>query len=141
MAKIAGCDVLLKVAKDSGSGSPSSYTVIGGQTGATLNRSAETIDVTDKTNEGYKEYMAGLKEWSVDCEGFVVLEDNGIKILDEVFEQRKKVFLEIVMGGRKYTGSGYITDYPIEMPLDSAVSYSLSISGASPLVAGEASSS
>ena len=138
MAKQAGCDVLLKVAKEaSGGEAPSSYIVIGGQTGATLNRSAETIDVTDKTNDGYKEYMAGLKEWSVDFDGFVVTEDAGITLLDECFEGRQKVYLEIVMGKRKYTGSGYITDYPVEFPLDSAVSYSLTVSGASPLVAAE----
>lgn len=128
MAKVAGCDVLLKVG-DSGTAS----TVIGGQTGATLNRSAETIDVTDKTNEGYKEYMAGLKEWSIDCDGFVVVDDAGIKILDKCFEDRTPVAVEVVIGKQKYTGTGYIVDYPIEMPLDSAVSYSLSISGASKL--------
>ena len=64
--KQAGCDVLVKIAKD---GTQSSFKTIGGQTGATLNRSAETIDVTDKTNNGYKEYMAGLKEWSLPCDG------------------------------------------------------------------------
>lgn len=140
MAKIAGCNVLVKVAKEETDGvAPNSFTTVGGQTGATLNRSAETIDVTDKTNDGYKEYMAGLKEWSVDFDGFIVTDDSGIDILDEVFEARKKVYLEIEMGGKKYTGSGYIVDYPIEMPLDSAVSYSLSISGASPLGINNAS--
>lgn len=138
MAKIAGCDVLVKVAKAGADGAvPTAYTVVGGQTGATLNRSAETIDVTDKTNDGYKEYMAGLKEWSVDFDGFIVTSDAGITLLDECFESREKVYLEIVMDKRKYTGSGYITDYPIEFPLDSAVSYSLTISGASPLVVAD----
>lgn len=132
--KQAGCDVLLKVAKEGASGSaPTEYTVIGGQTGATLNRSAETIDVTDKTNDGYKESMAGLKEWSIDCDGFVVIKDAGIDILDELFEARKPVYVEVVIAGNKYTGSGYIVDYPMEMPLDSAVSFSLSIAGASKL--------
>lgn len=137
MSKQAGCDVLIKIAKED---SAESFKTIGGQTGATLNRSAETIDVTDKTNNGYKEYMAGLKEWSLDCDGFVVISDDGIKILDEQFEARKPVFVEIVAAGRKYTGSGYLTDYPIEFPLDSAVSYSFTISGASALVAADSQS-
>lgn len=138
MAKIAGCDVLVKVAKGGASGAaPTAYTVVGGQTGAKINRSADTIDVTDKTNNGYKEYMAGLKEWSVEFDGFIVTSDAGITLLDDCFEKREQVYLEIVMGNRKYTGSGYITDYPIEFPLDSAVSYSLTVSGASPLVAAE----
>ena len=135
MAKQAGCDVLLKVAKE---GSAGTFTVIGGQTGATLNRSAETIDVTDKTNNGYKESMAGLKEWSIDCDGFVVIKDAGIDILDELFEARKPVYVEVTIAGNKYTGSGYIVDYPIEMPLDSAVSFSLSIAGASKLAKAKA---
>ena len=54
-------------------------------------------------------------------------------IIDEQFEARKPVYVEISIAGSKYTGSGYIVDYPIEMPLDSAVSYSLSIAGASKL--------
>ena len=139
MAKQAGCDVLLKVAKEgNGGGTPTAYTVIGGQTGATLNRSAETIDVTDKTNDGYKESMAGLKEWSIDCDGFVVISDAGIDILDAQFEARKPVYIEVTIAGNKYTGSGYIVDYPMEMPLDSAVSFSLSIAGASKLAKAKA---
>lgn len=135
MAKIAGCDVLVKVNKAGTDGAdPSDYITIGGQTGATLNRSADTIDVTDKTNDGYKEYMAGLKEWSIDFDGFLVVDDGGIDVLDECFESRSKVFVELAYGGNTFKGSGYITDYPVEFPLDSAVSYSLSISGASPLV-------
>ena len=139
MAKQAGCDVLLKVAKESSGGQPpTEYIVIGGQTGATLNRSAETIDVTDKTNDGYKESMAGLKEWSIDCDGFVVISDAGIDILDTQFEARKPVYVEVTIAGNKYTGSGYIVDYPMEMPLDSAVSFSLSIAGASKLAKAKA---
>ena len=135
MAKIAGCDVLVKVNKAGTDGSdPNDYITIGGQTGATLNRSADTIDVTDKTNDGYKEYMAGLKEWSIDFDGFLVVGDSGIDVLDECFESRSKVFVELAYGGNTFKGSGYITDYPVEFPQDSAVSYSLSISGASPLV-------
>ena len=77
--------------------------------------------------------MAGLKEWSIDCDGFVVIKDAGIDILDELFEARKPVYVEVTIAGNKYTGSGYIVDYPMEMPLDSAVSFSLSIAGASKL--------
>lgn len=130
ISKIAGCDVILKVDATSGA----SAKPIGGQTGATLNRSAETIDVTDKTNNGWKESMAGLKEWSVDCDGFIVVDDAGIAALDTCFEERKIIYVELAIGNSKFTGSGYIVDYPIEMPLDGAVSYSLSIAGASPLV-------
>ena len=54
MAKIAGVDVLLKVKKGS------SFVALGGQKGASLSRSATTIDVSDKNSRGWSESIVGL---------------------------------------------------------------------------------
>lgn len=128
--KIAGVDVLLKIKKGG------SFVVVGGQKGASLSRSAETIDVTDKTSEGWSESIVGLKSWSVDCDGFVTLGDEGFEALHEAFDNRKALDIEIKVGdetGYTYTGSVVITDFPEEYPQDDAVSFSLSLAGASKL--------
>ena len=130
--KVAGVDVLLKVKKQEGS-----YVVLGGQKGASLSRSAETIDVSDKTSGGWSEAIMGLKSWSVECDGFVTLGDEGLKLMHEAFDERKSLDIEIKVGdttGYTYTGSVVITDFPEEFSYDSAVTYSLSLQGASPLV-------
>lgn len=133
--KVAGVDVLLKVVDEGGT-----KHIVGGQTNSTLNRSADTIDVTDKTSGGFKASMAGLLSWSVDCDGFVVLGDQAFALLEQTFLDRKPIEVEIRLGGDSdadgvtYTGSGYIVDLPLEMSQDDAVTYSFSVEGATPLV-------
>lgn len=129
--KIAGVDVLLKIKKNGGS-----FVAIGGQKGASLSRSAETIDVSDKTSGGWAESIMGLKSWSLDCEGFVCLGDEGFEELHTAFDERKAIDVEIKVGetdGYTYTGKVVITDFPEEFPQDDAVTYSLTLQGASPL--------
>lgn len=128
--KVAGVDVLLKVKKGS------SFVVVGGQKGASLSRSAETIDVSDKTSGGWAESIMGLKSWGVDCEGFVTIGDEGYGLLETAFENREAIDVELKVGGTggyTRTGKAVITDFPEEYQQDSAVSFSISLQGASPL--------
>lgn len=131
--KVAGVDVLLKV-KDS----TSQFIPVGGQKGASLSRSAETIDVTDKNSEGWAESIVGIKSWSVDCDGFVCLGDEAYEILETAFDNRQAIDVEIKVGdataGFTRTGKAVITDFPEEYPSDDAVTFSLSLQGASPLI-------
>lgn len=128
--KIAGVDVLLKVADESGT-----MQVLGGQSGATLNREAETIDTTDKTSGGFSSAMAGIISWSIDADGFVVLGDEAFDLIEDTFLARERFQVEIRVGaddntnGRTYKGWVYITDLPLEFAQDDAVTYSLSLQG------------
>jgi len=136
MSKVAGVDVLLKV-KEQETGE---LTVAGGQTGATLTRSAETIDVSDKTTGGWSSSLVGLKSFTIEAEGFVSLGDSGQELLEDAFDAREKVFIEIRVGddsdkdGVTYTGECVITELSNEFSQDDAVTFSLSLEGASPLV-------
>ena len=131
--KIAGADVLLKV-KDG----DNEYTVAG-QQGTTLNMTADTIDVTDKTSGGWRTSMAGLKEWSIDQDVFYTIGDESNKLLLDAFVNSKPITAEIKVGeddeagGTTFTGDVYITDFPLDFALDNAVSVSMSLAGASKL--------
>lgn len=133
--KVAGVDVLLKVKNKEGK-----TIILGGQTNANLNREAQTMDVTDKTTGGFSTSMAGLISWSIDVEGFVVLGNESMEVIEDSFLNRQTVDAEIRVGaddevdGLTYTGSGYIVDLPLDFAQDSAVTYSFTIEGASPLV-------
>lgn len=132
--KVAGVDVLLKVANEAGE-----MVVVGGQTGATLNREAETIDTTDKTSGGFASSIAGTISWSIDADGFIVLGDEAFDLIEETFLGRKTVSCEIRVGadedanGVTYRGDGYIVDLPLDFAQDDAVTYSISVQGASAL--------
>ena len=125
MAKIKGIDVLVKVGANA----------IGGQRGATLNRSGEAIDATTKDSAGWKENLAGLKEWSVDCDGLLVVDDTAYDALETAFMASEAVTIEIAMpSGKKYSGSALVTDFPIEAPYDDSVTYSVSFIGTGALI-------
>lgn len=129
--KVAGVDVLLKVRKGD------KVTILGGQKGASLSRSAETLDVSDKTSGGWSESLVGLKSWSVDCEGFITLGDEGLESMYDAFDNRTTIDIEIKIGGQDgftYNGSVVITDFKEEYAQDDAVTYSLTLQGASALV-------
>lgn len=135
MTKIAGVDVLLKVKDSLGA-----LTIVGGQTGASLSRSASTISVSDKTSGSWASSMAGMKTWSVEGEGFVSLGDEGQELLEKAFEDRTPITAEIRMGadsnvkGVTFTGEAVIVTLDNDFSQDDAVTFSISLEGASPLV-------
>lgn len=134
--KIAGVDVLLEVEGEDGE-----MITLGGQTGASMSRTAETIDVTDKNSGGWGSSMAGLKSYSISCDGFLILGDASQDALDKAFENRTPINFRMRIGanddevGKTFTGSCYITDYSMDFAQDNAVTYTLELVGATPLVA------
>lgn len=130
MEEIRGIDILVSVETTIGE-----YTVVGGQRGATLNRAAETMDATNKITGDWKRNISGLKEWSVDCDGLLALDDVGYLALEEAFNEGKAVKIQVAKGDAlAYEGDALITDFPIEAPYDDLATYSVSFTGAGPLV-------
>lgn len=125
MSKIAGVDILVTVE----SAVPGTFTTVGGQKGAKLNRKVSTFETTSKDSAGWKEFLASFKEWSVDCDGFVVATDAGYALLDTHFNAGTNVNVKFTLDGKAYTGSAIITDFPLEMPQDDAVTFSLTLQG------------
>ncbi len=114
---------------------PTNPKVLAGQRNATLNRSAETLDATSKDTAGYwKENLQGFKEWSVDCDGVLVESDTALGALEDRFLNSENVNVVIELAsGTTYQGNAVITDFPIEMPYDDLVTYSLSLTGSGAL--------
>ena len=131
---IAGKDILLCLWSLDGT----ELLAISGQQGLTINRSADQIEITSKdTAGGYKAYLAGMKEWSIDNDGLYVPSDQSHRILSQTFESGDPICIKVVDGKRKvgmFGGLAVVTDYPIEAPYDDAVTYSLTLSGMGPLV-------
>lgn len=115
-----GVDILIKIGT----------TVLGGQRNATLNRSAETIDVTTKSSNGWRESVASIKDWGVDCDGLLVENDTAYTSLETAYMNGETVTVEVGFpSGTKYSGTAIITDFPIEAPYDDNVTYSVSFQG------------
>lgn len=106
------------------------WTLIGGQRGATLNRSAEEIDVASKSSGGWAETLPGMRTWSIDLDGLVLLNDKGIEALEVAYAQGKKVNIKLRYPDNSYrVGWASLTDFSSEMPHDGEASLSGTLSG------------
>lgn len=131
---IAGKDILLCIWNLAGT----ELLAISGQQGLTINRSADSIEISSKdTQGGWKSYLPGMKEWSIDNDGLYVPNDQSHSILSQAFESGDPVCIKVVDRKRKvgmFGGLAVVTDYPIEAPYDDTVTYSITLSGMGPLV-------
>ena len=110
------------------------WTLIGGQRGSSLKRTADSIDVSHKTSGGWKSTKAGLRGWSVDLDGLVLLQDAGLEALETAFNEGKEVNVKFEYPDKKYrTGWAALTDLSIEAPHDGEASLSGTLEGNGPL--------
>lgn len=121
---IKGLDVIVKVGSQ----------VVGGQRNASLEMSAETMDTTTKSSNGWAEKIAGLKSWTTSCDGIYFLDDAGLKAVETAFFNGTAVDLEFSKGTDfGYKGSAIITSMNAEAGQDDVVSYTVSFEGSGPL--------
>ena len=90
-AAVAGKDILLLVYDDN-----DELLAIAGQRSLTINRSADTVEVSSKDTEGgWKSSIAGMKEWSIDTDGLYVASDTSMQKLSKAFANSDPVCLVV----------------------------------------------
>lgn len=99
-----------------------------------LDLGADDIDITSFDSNGWKEYLAGLREWSGSCEGnFDSTDTNGQKaILQAWLNGNELAFTFEVSSGVSFTGNAYVKP-SIEVPVDDKASFSCDFQGTGPL--------
>jgi predicted secreted protein len=95
-----------------------------------LDLGADDIDITSFNSEGWKEYLAGLKEWSGSIEGNFKADDtNGQKaILEAWLAGNKLSFTFEVSSGVSFQGEAFVKP-SIEVPVDDKATFSCDIQG------------
>ena len=136
-AKMTGMKALIKIVADITTGTPQ---VLGGQRNGTLNRSASSIDATSKDTEGnWTETLQGFKSWGVDCEGAYIADDSAYNMLETKFLNSELVGVIVELpNGTTLKGMAAITDFPLSLPYDDLVTYSITLQGNGPLTKLEA---
>ncbi|KYG34910.1 phage major tail protein, TP901-1 family [Alkalihalobacillus trypoxylicola] len=131
---VAGKDIVLAVFDSTGS----DLLAIAGQQGLTINRSADSIEVTSKdTKGGWKSKIAGMKEWSIDNDGLYVADHASHKALSKAFNDGEFVCLKVINQKTRtgmFGGLAILSDYSLEAPFDDAMTYSASFEGNGGLV-------
>jgi TP901-1 family phage major tail protein len=130
---IAGKDILLSVWDSTGS----KLIAVAGQQGLTINRDKDTIEVTSKDSQGWKQNIVGFKEWSIDNDGVYVRDHESHKLMKEAFDGDDPVLIKVTNQKAKtdlFGGLALVTSYPIEAPYDDAVTYTVTLTGTGALV-------
>lgn len=130
---IAGKDILLSVWDSTGS----KLIAVAGQQGLTINRDKDTIEVTSKDSQGWKQNIVGFKEWSIDNDGVYVRDHESHKLMKEAFDGDDPVLVKVTNQKAKtdlFGGLALVTSYPIEAPYDDAVTYTVTLTGTGALV-------
>ncbi|MED4586672.1 phage major tail protein, TP901-1 family [Brevibacillus choshinensis] len=106
------------------------WTKVAGQRGATLNREAETLDMTSKDNSGWADADYGNLSWGIDGDGLLVENDAGYLALENAFMSKQPVKVRLqTAASNKYEGSAIITSFPIEAPYDDNAAYNVTLTG------------
>lgn len=95
-----------------------------------LDLGADDIDITSFDSDGWKEYLAGLKEWSGSAEGNFKPDDtDGQKaILNAWLNGTKVAFKFNVSSTVVFEGDAFVKP-SIEVPVDDKASFSVDIQG------------
>lgn len=106
------------------------YVSVAAQRGGTLNRSAATIDTSNKDDYGWESSIAGVKSWSFDADGLFIETHAGFQLLEDAWYNGDCVRTRVRFpSGRIYMGLAIITDFPIDFPYDDSVTYTVTLQG------------
>lgn len=141
---VLGVDVLVYV-KKTGTSSP---VLIGGQRGASLEVSKDTIEVTSKGsvngNTLAKEFVPGWASWSVSCDGLIVDGAEAYELfVNEIMNGKGEFDLimrlegDVSEGGKFFRGTAIANKFSLDAPYDGAMTYSVSFVGTGKLELAE----
>ena len=103
--------------------------LIGGQQGCSINRETETSDTTTKDSGVWSEAEAIGLSWSVDCDGLVVVGDEGLEALETAWENLQQVDVKYGSAERYKTGKAIITSLSSNSASKEKTTYSVSFQG------------
>lgn len=106
---------------------------LGGQQGATLNRQAEAINITNKINDEWDRNLTGKKNWNIQCSGIYVINDEAFTTLTEAFMNNQLIKVIIIVGKEKWSGQALITDFPLNATFNKEFKYNVHLLGTGPL--------
>ena len=116
-----GTDLILKVES----------VTVGHTTSCSMSFSMDTPEATTKDSNGFSEYIGGVKGGEISFEGLVAYDDsaNAIEMADYLLARTQLtcVFGTAETGDAVYTAEGFLTSVEMSAEMESAVTYSGSI--------------
>lgn len=107
--------------------------ILGGQKNSKIVRESDSIEITNKINSNWKEYLTGPRSWYVECAGMFVKDEEAFNKMEEAFNQGLLVDICLSDDNKQYNGKGIIIKFPMTATYDSAFAYNITVKGSGPL--------
>ena len=115
------------------------WTLVGGQRSGDLNRTADEIDASCKTDDGWKVTLAGLKSWNISLENLYLLDDDGAAFVEEAFNEGEKIMVKFEYADKSsMTGICTVTECTISTPHTDVATMNCTLSGVGGLTKNDA---
>lgn len=101
---------------------------LGGQKGATLQRSANVMDITNNIKMNWTSIITNVKNWSIICNGMIIKDNEAFDILSNAFNNNREIEV-VLQGDKKYKGKAYIVNFPINTSYNETYAYNIVLSG------------
>lgn len=108
-------------------------TVIAGQTDASLSRSKEVREIFHKDCNGNAKKSGGKNSWSLSLSGMVIFGDEGLELVEEIYDGNGSCGVYIEMGNRRLYGKAILVQNDMALPNDAEVTYDINVEGSGPL--------
>lgn len=109
---------------------------VGGQRNSGITKNSDDIDASHKTSGGWKATLPGLLSWNTELDGLMMLQDEGVAILEQAFGAGQLVAVRFVYpDGTHEVGWAAITEFSVDTPHDDVASLTGSLNGNGPLSA------
>lgn len=102
---------------------------VAGQLNATLSQSLSQVDITNKINGTWSEYLPTIHNWRVSCQGMYVLNAESYTEIENAFRENDEVTVIVSFQGKNYFGQALIIDFPLSSTYNAQFKYSLSLLG------------
>ena len=103
--------------------------IVAAQESCNLTRGTELADVTNKITLAWRDYLAGCRTWSIQCNGAYVVNDTGLALLESAFVEGNLVHIKLSNSVIAYEGDAIITSFPIGADFNLDTTYSLVLQG------------
>ncbi len=104
-------------------------TVLGGQLGATLTQTAETIDITNKITGEWSEVLEGIKSWQITGNGLYIKNHKTYSLLQEAFSTNTAIDVEVMIDGHRYVGKALLIEFPLTAVYNNTYRYNYRLLG------------
>ena len=113
--------------------------VIGGQQNCSLSMETETYDATTKDSGVWSDEEAVGVSWSIDCDGLIVVDDQGLEALLTAWKGLQKVTVKYGTSQKYKTGQAIVESLSQNASMKEKSTWSVTFKGCGELTEGSAS--